>query len=239
MPRFFVPEPVTDQVVFDGEDAHHIARSLRMKSGEELTLCDGKGFDYRCVIESVGERVVLRVLEQTPTHSEPDVQLHLYQALPKGTKLEWIIQKSVELGVASITPVLTSRCIVRSTYDAFEKKRQRYQKIANEAAKQSGRGILPQVKPLLTYRQAVEEVSTEELAILFYECGGSSVRELATPQTKKISFFVGSEGGFSLDEVELAKSKGVSLAGLGPRILRCETAPLCALSLFLYATQNI
>ena len=239
MPRFFIPDTPGDIVRLEGEQARHIARSLRMKPGETLTLCDGKGFDYNCIIRQAGDTVTLQVLEKCPVSSEPGVFLHLYQALPKGDKMDWIIQKSVELGASLITPVITSRCISRPTPDAFEKKRLRYQKIAQEAAKQSGRGIIPTVTPLLTFAQALQELEPKTRSVLFYECGGQSVRDLISQEEKRVSFFVGSEGGFSPDEVKQAESAGVSLASLGSRILRCETAPLCALSLFLYATGNI
>lgn len=238
MPRFFIPTPPLDEVIFEGEEARHIAKSLRTKPGEEIMLCDGKGFDYKCIALSVGEKTVLKVIEKRPNMSEPSVYLHLYQALPKGNKMEFIIQKAVELGVCEITPVLTSRCIVRLTPEDFEKKRGRYQKIAKEAAKQSGRGIIPRVNSLLIYTDALNILEKED-AIIFYECGGASLRELVPPEQKKISFFVGSEGGFSLEEINMAKEKGAQVASLGSRILRCETAPICAASIFLHLTGNI
>ncbi len=238
MPRFFIPSPPLDEVVFEGDEARHIAKSLRTKPGEEIILCDGKGFDYKCIAVSVGEKTVLKVIERCPNISEPSVYLHLYQALPKGSKMEFIIQKAVELGVSEITPVLTSRCIVRLTPEAFEKKRERYQKIAKEAAKQSGRGIIPKVNPLLYYTDALKTLEKDN-SIIFYECGGAPLRELVNLEQKQISFFVGSEGGFSLDEINMAEENGAQVASLGSRILRCETAPICAASIFLYLTGNI
>lgn len=238
MPRFFIPVAPLNEVVFEGDEARHIAKSLRTKPGEEIILCDGNGFDYRCIAVSVGEKTVLKVVEKYPNISEPSVYLHLYQALPKGSKMEFIIQKAVELGISEITPVLTSRCIVRLTPEAFEKKKERYQKIAKEAAKQSGRGIIPKVNSLLYYTNALKALEKDN-SIIFYECGGVSLRELVNPEQKRISFFVGSEGGFSLDEIKMAEENHLRVASLGTRILRCETAPLCAASIFLHLTGNI
>jgi len=238
MPRFFIPSPPLDLVVFEGDEARHIAKSLRTKPGEEIILCDGKGFDYKCIAVSVGEKTVLKVVEKYPNISEPSVYLHLYQALPKGSKMEFIIQKAVELGVSEITPVLTSRCIVRLTPEAFEKKRERYQKISKEAAKQSGRGIIPKINSLVDYTESLN-IAEKDTSIIFYECGGTPLKELIEPKQKRISFFVGSEGGFSLNEINMAEENCIQVASLGARILRCETAPICAASILLHLTGNI
>lgn len=240
MPRFFLPAPPPDGwVTVEGEDAQHISRSLRMKVGDELLFCDGQGTDYRCALTALSPSLVTaQVLERFDCQSEPALKLHLYQALPKADKLEWIIQKAVELGASSITPVLTSRCISRPQKDQLDKKLARWNKIAQEAAKQSGRGILPPVHPLLSWEEALAQASAQGPSILCYEGGGAPLGTFVQPGTSALSLFVGAEGGFSPDEVALAKQYHCSPATLGPRILRCETAPLCAISILMYLSDH-
>lgn len=237
MPRFFT-EPLTgDLAVLSGEDTAHISRSLRLKPGEEIDLCDGRGTDYHCRILSVGETVEAEILDRYPSETEPKVRLILYQACPKGDKMELIIQKAVELGAYALVPVLTDRCISRPDGKSMAKKLVRYQKIAEEAAKQSGRGIIPEVRPLLTLKQAAE--SYEGKGIVFYEKGGERLNSLITGDEQAVSLFVGSEGGFAPEEIEALQARGVLAATLGKRILRCETAPLCGLSVVLSLTGDI
>lgn len=237
MPRFFT-EPLTgDRALLTGEDAAHISRSLRLRPGEEIDLCDGKGTDYHCRILSTGETVEVEILDRYPSETEPKVRLVLYQACPKGDKMELIIQKAVELGAYAIVPVLTDRCISRPDGKSMAKKLVRYQKIAEEAAKQSGRGLIPEVRPLLTLKQAAE--AYEGKGIVFYEKGGERLNQLVTGGEEEICLFVGSEGGFAPEEIELLEAKGVLTATLGKRILRCETAPLCGLSVVLSLTGDI
>lgn len=237
MPRFFTETPAGDTVILTGEDAAHISRSLRLRPGEELDICDGKGTDYRCRILSVGESVEMEILDRYPSETEPKVRLILYQACPKGDKMELIIQKAVELGAYAVVPVLTDRCISRPDGKSMAKKLVRYQKIAEEAAKQSGRGIIPEIRPLVTLRQAAEFY--EGKGIVFYEKGGERLNQLITGDEETISLFVGSEGGFAAEEIEALEMKGVLSATLGKRILRCETAPLCGLSVVLSLTGDI
>ena len=148
MPRFFVPPFSGEETAVTGEDGRHIARSLRMKVGEPLTLCDGVGTDYQCEITGFsGEKVWVRVLERAPSQSEPSIKVTVYQGIPKGDKMDAIVQKAVELGACEIVPVAMRRCVSRPDEKSAAKKTARWQKIADEAAKQSGRGILPQVLP--------------------------------------------------------------------------------------------
>ena len=237
MPRFFTETLSGDRALLTGEDAAHISRSLRLRPGEEIDLCDGKGTDYHCRILSTGETVEVEILDRYPSETEPKVRLVLYQACPKGDKMELIIQKAVELGAYAIVPVLTDRCISRPDGKSMAKKLVRYQKIAEEAAKQSGRGLIPEVRPLLTLKQAAE--SYEGKGIVFYEKGGERLNQLVTGGEEEICLFVGSEGGFAPEEIELLEEKGVLTATLGKRILRCETAPLCGLSVVLSLTGDI
>lgn len=240
MPRFFLPHPPGQTVTVTGADALHMGRSLRMAVGDPLTLCGPDGTEYQCIIDSMGPgSVTASVLSSAPSRAEPSVGLRLYQALPKGDKMELIIQKAVELGVEEITPVITRRCVSRPDKNAMEKKLLRYQKISEEAAKQSGRGRIPRVSPLLSFEKAVEELSSLPLSLLFYEKGGEPLNGFLSRPAPCIGLMVGAEGGFDPEEVRLATHAGLCTATLGPRILRCETAPLCALSVILYATGNL
>lgn len=214
-----------------------MTKSLRLAIGDKITLCDGKGWDYQGIIESLGEQVVIQIISKEETKSEPVASITLFQALPKGDKMEYIIQKSVELGVHEIVPVLTSRCISRPDPKSMKKKVERYNKIALEAAKQSGRGMIPKVSQLLTLEQAVERLSQKN--IVFYENGGKRLQELVDGQTLDLGVFVGSEGGFSMEEIEFLGRYQVLPATLGQRILRCETAPICGLSVIFSLTGDI
>lgn len=241
MPRFFVESVESDFVEITGEDARHIALSLRMKNGEHLVLCDGKGREAEAVIrEAFPESVVLDIIERHDSAAEPEAEVVLYQALPKFDKLEYIVQKSVELGVSKIVPVLTSRCISRPDEKTMKKKLERLRKIADEAAKQSGRGRLPEVGELLTYKNAVLEMTKAETPIFFFEHAQYPLRKIMENRTGgTIAMMVGSEGGFSDDEAKFAAEHGVLTASLGPRILRCETAPVAALAAIMYAAGEM
>lgn len=235
MPRFFCREIDGSSALITGEDASHIARSLRMAPGEELTLCDGEGNDYRCRIDSADPcSISLTVLEKYLSVGEPSAAMRLFMALPKSDKLDLVVQKSVELGVSEIIPVLTSRCISRPKPQDFQKKRERLNKIALEAAKQCGRGRLPEVRELLTLEQAFHEMSRSRTRLLLYERATTPLtRLLRDRRLDQVDLLVGCEGGFSPEEVSQAVDAGLLTASLGSRVLRCETAPLCALSVIL------
>ena len=178
------------------------------------------------------------LFSRTPSRGEPPVRITLYQAMPKGDKLEFIVQKAVELGAAEIVPVLTSRCISRPDPRTMEKKRERLQKIALEAAKQSGRGMIPRVGPLLSWKEALEGMNRDQLAILFYEEAREPLGPLLRSRPASVSLLIGSEGGFSPEEAREAEERGLRPCTMGPRILRCETAPLYALSAITYSYEN-
>lgn len=239
MPRFFGGRIDGDTAYIEGDDARHLSRSLHAKPGQQLTLSDGNGTDYNCKIREVGQVVALDILSHCPCLSEPRAKIRLYQALPKGDKLEFIIQKAVELGVSEVIPVLTSRCISRPSHKAMDKKLTRLQRIAYEAAKQSGRGVVPKISGLVEFDQAIIRMSECELPILFYEDSPRPIRDVLKPDPGSISIMVGSEGGFSGSEAEFAAKRGIHLAELGRRILRCETAPVAALSVILYHTGEL
>ena len=235
MPRFFVSS-LSPVVTISGGDASHIARSLRMKPGEPLTVCDGNGMEACGVIRSVSsEEVIVSCGQAFRSPGEPPFSVTLYQACPKGDKLDLIVQKAVELGVSRVVLVLTSRCISRPDQKDVSKKLARYQKIAAEAAGQCGRGIVPCVEGILTFDQAIAQMSHSPLSILFYEKEQRPLRELLPKApVPELSIFIGSEGGFSEEEAQKAASYGIPTASLGSRILRCETAPIAALAALMY-----
>lgn len=245
MPRFFTQDITETGGCITGEDAKHIAKVLRMKVGDELTVCDTKGRDYDCMIEEIGAgEVRLKVLSVAPSQSEPDVRVHLYQAMPKVDKMETIIQKAVELGAASITPVMTRRCVSRPDAKSMDKKLVRYNRIALEAAKQCGRGVVPPVLPLLELPQALEQMQRTGCPILFYENATAPAKQVIAKAREsgkelEIAVLIGAEGGFDEDEVALAREHGCHILSLGKRILRCETAPLAALTILMYETGNM
>lgn len=239
MPRFFVNDIGGDAARITGPDALHLAKVHRAKPGDIFTLCDAKGTDYTCEVQSVAaDCVMFRVISACPSASEPTVAVTLYQALPKGDKFDFICEKAVELGVTRIVPVLTHRCVSRPDKKSFENKRVRYNRICFEASKQSGRGIIPEVSFLLTFEEAVKEMVEADLPLLFYEKSSQPLKSLLCRTFQTVAAMVGSEGGFEESEVEAAGQAGILSASLGPRILRCETAPLAVLSAILYETDN-
>ena len=238
MPRFFIDGTADGRAYIAGADALHIAKALRMRPGEALTLCDGKGTDFDGVLETVTDRqVTVRISASRPSQAEPTLAVTLYQGLPTGDKMDWIIQKAVELGVTAVVPVATRRSVARLEGKA-DKKQERWQRIAAEAAGQCGRGMLPSVERPLSWSQALSRLSGEP-ALVFYEGGGRPLRELVTPSTRRLSVFVGPEGGFDPEEIDAIRRQGGGVATLGPRILRCETAPLAALTLLMHLSGNM
>ena len=239
MPRFFTETPVGDTAIIGGADGAHIRRSLRMREGEMLTLCDGCGTDHVCRITGFdGDAVLLQVERSEPNRTEPSVHATLYMGLPKSDKLEWVIQKAVELGVSAVVPVVTSRSIVKLDPRDAVKKQERWQRIAAEAAGQSGRGIIPKVEVPLRFSQALPRFREEKL-LTFYEGGGEPLSALVSPADTALSLFVGPEGGIAPEELAAMREAGALVATLGPRILRCETAPIAALSVVMSLTGNM
>ena len=242
MEHFFVePSAIRGDVAsIAGEDAGHIARVLRMRQGDEVHISDGQGNEYRARLLSVDRLLVKAVIaEKYEKSSEPPACVTLFQALPKAGKMETIIQKCTELGASSIAPVFTERCVVKPDAD-FEKKRVRYQRVAYEAAKQCGRGIVPQVLPLKTL--ATVDYSAFDLLLHAYEeehtsSLKSTLRGL-TEAPKDVALFIGPEGGFTREEAALLKDKGAKAVSLGPRILRAETAGMAVLAMLTYEWEG-
>ena len=235
MPRFFVNEQdVRDTSAYiTGADAHHIARALRMAVGEEITVCTDRGRELRCRLSRIrDDEVSAEILSESACRTEMPLAVTLYMAYPKGDKLETVVQKAVELGAARIVPFISERCIRRPKPEKLSAERERLSRIAAEAAKQSGRGMLPEVLLPLSFEEMLESATADPLALFCYEGEGTEpIRaQLSVERPPRLSVIVGSEGGFSGDEAEAARRAGCKMTGLGPRILRCETAPLYALA---------
>ncbi|MBC3516791.1 16S rRNA (uracil(1498)-N(3))-methyltransferase [Neobittarella massiliensis] len=241
MPKFFTSQIDADAGVITGPDVRHIARVLRHQPGDELLVCDGQGRDYRCRIAAIEEdRVLLAVLASAPCPAEPSVELTVYQALPKADKMSLIVQKCVELGAAAVVPVTTHRCVSRPDAKGMRGKVEKWQKTADEAAKQCGRGVLPRVGDCLSLTAALQQMAGDDLAVLFYEKGGQPLTQLVGCKSpRRISILVGCEGGFEEAEVAAATAAGVQIATLGSRILRCETAPIAACAVLMHLTGNL
>ncbi len=246
MPKFFVTrDKITDrEIIIDSEDAKHIKKVLRIGVGDTITVCDGGGTDYTAKISDINENcVICEVLNSHKCETEPGIKITLYQGLPKASKMDYIIQKNTELGICEITPVAMSRCVVKlENKKAEEKKTERWQKIAVEAAKQSGRGIIPTVNMPLTFDEVINSVKDYDLVFAPYECEEEMrLRDIveANLDAKNIAFIIGPEGGFDPVEIEKLKDAGIKTVTLGKRILRTETAAEAVISMLMYGYNEI
>lgn len=235
--RYFTSNIQGNTAFITGPDAAHLARVLRAKPGEVLTLCNGAGTDYTAQIEHiVPEEIQLALLSAAPSAAEPAIEALVCLGYAKGERMEWAIQKAVELGAAKILPFFSANTVVKPKNE--EEKNRRYNRIAQEAAKQSGRGILPPVEMPVSYAQMLACAAKAQLALFFYEGGGAALPAVLQGQ-KSIALITGAEGGFTPAEAEAACRAGCVQAGLGPRILRCETAPMAALAAVMALTGNL
>ena len=241
MAWFFADDSITTEYyTVTGEDAAHISRSLRMKVGEKLTLCTPDGKRHECRITLLThDEVTVRVISSTVCEQEPDVKVSLYIALMKGDKIDDVVQKAVELGVYEITPFLSARCISRPDSKSMTKKIARWQKIADNAAQQSRRGILPQVNPCIDLRDIPKDVEDTDTTVVFYECGGEKLKAIIPEKSRSVALITGAEGGFEQEEIDLLRDSGVRVATLGKRILRAQTAPIAALCATMLLTGNL
>ena len=234
MARFFVKAEELEQntVILTGENAQH-AKVLRLKAGEEVLLCDGEGREALCRMVDLAE---MEVLERRESASEAAVRVSVYLAFPKADKLEHVIQKATELGAYEIVAFPSARCISKPDDKSLKKKLERWQKIAASAAEQSGRGRIPQVRVLGSYKEALQEVSKADKPLMFYENEQAVTLKMAlsSGSYQTVSLLTGPEGGLEEKEVDQAREAGLQVCTLGKRILRCETAPLCALSAVMY-----
>ena len=236
MVRFFVtPEELNGTLLtLTGENAQH-AKVLRLKEGEAVLVCDGQGREALCRIREAGSWE-LTVEETRESISEATVQVRVYLAFPKADKLEHVIQKATELGAYEIIAFPSARCVSKPDEKSLKKKLERWQKIAASAAEQSGRGRIPAVRVLSSYKATLEEAAQADKALLFYENEQSVTLKMALSESayQTVSLLTGPEGGLEEREVEQARNAGLQVCTLGKRILRCETAPLCALSAVMY-----
>lgn len=209
-----------------------------MSIGDVLVISDGNGIDYNCTISNTDENIVTAtILHKQVSNVESKINIILYQAIPKGDKLDFIVQKAVELGVYSIIPFDTKRCVSRPDEKSKVKKTERLNKIALEAAKQCGRSFIPTVTPFMSFLEALEHAKSNDINLMFYENGGIRINDALKSFTgTSIGIFIGSEGGFESDEVEQIASinslgNTTSVCTLGKLILRCETAGLASISI--------
>lgn len=242
MPKFFVSkENINDHIItLEGDNAKHIGNVLRAKIGDKITVCDGEGRDYECEIEEITKgSVAAKITDIFSNNNEPSIKITLYQGLPKADKMELVIQKCIEIGIDRIVPVKTEHTVVKLE-GKEEKKLQRWNKIAEAAAKQCGRGKIPRVCGIMSFKDAVIEASGLDSAIIPYEKErNNSLKSFAKEfRGESIGIFIGPEGGFSEEEISFAKERGISSVTLGRRILRTETAGLVASVILLYELED-
>ena len=241
MPRFFIDKSAVcgDMITVTGGDALHIGRSLRMKNGDGITFCR-EGVEYISVIDRITPtEVYCKVLETVPSSSEPSLRLTIYQALPKQDKPELIIQKCTELGAAEIVFFISKRCVSRPDDRSAEKKMARYRKIAEEAAKQSGRGNIPEICGVMSFDEAVSELCENDVKLLCYENGGERLSEIDLSDKKTCGVMIGAEGGFDRSEADICCEKGAIPIWLGKRILRCETCPIAVTAMIMLSAGEM
>lgn len=247
MHRFFVtPDAVRGNVVtITGDDVRHITRVLRLGPGDSISVLDGTGAEYEVAIAEVREDAVLgEITRVTARASEPGAEITIVQGLPKGEKMDFVVQKCTEIGVRTIIPAATARSVVRlRDNDRAGRKAARWRRIAEEAAKQSARTVVPEVMDVVSLREALEmTVPAVDLAVIPWELEkGTGLRKVleSKPDARRFAVFIGPEGGFDLSELEAAKSVGAVPVTLGPRILRTETAALVVASAILYHTGDL
>lgn len=247
MSKFFVnSEQIQgDLIKIINNDVKHIKKVLRLKQGDCIIVGDTLGKSYECEIIDIGQdEVITRVIsENSDINNEPPIDVRLYQGIAKGEKMDFIIQKCVELGIKTIVPVITQYTVVEIDKKNATKKLERWQKIAGEASKQCNRNLVPQIMMPQNLEECVSNLSSDDLSIVCYEneknTGIKSTLNILQNKPKCINIFIGPEGGFSENEIKLLSSKDVQSVTLGPRILRTETAGLAALTIVMYELGDI
>ncbi len=238
--RYFTRELADGQAALTGSDAHHLANVMRARPGEQVVLCGPDGLEYTGTVTALlPGRVEFSVSEGAPSKAEPDLAVTLFVGYPKQGKLEEIIRHSVELGVSRIVPFFSRYCVAAPKKE--DVKNERYNRIAAEAATQAGPAVLPRVEmPLARFSDVCGALAGYDKALFFYEGGGEPLRAVLAPgSARTLALITGSEGGFSPEEAGAAAAAGAVTVGLGPRILRCETAPLAALTAAMLLTGNL
>ena len=245
MHHFFVtPAQVSGEKVYiEGSDVNHICNVLRMKKGEKLQISDGNNKKYVCQIDEItNEKVFLHIIEEKIGNTELPSKIYLFQGLPKSDKMELIVQKAVELGVYEIIPVSTKRAVVKLDAKKAGKKVERWNSIAEGGAKQSGRTVIPKVREVMTYKEALTYAKTLDIVLVPYELadGMNKTKEIIgrIEKGQSIGIFIGPEGGFEKEEVEQAMETGAEPITMGKRILRTETAGLTILSILMYHLES-
>ncbi len=244
MPRFFIDEYQVNgnNIVLDEENSNHLAKVLRSKIGDLVTVCDKKETDYNCKISEISKKeVTLEIIEKVKNETEPNYKITLFQSLPKQSKMELIIEKCVEIGVSEITPIETKFCVAKKN-DKSEQKISRWQKISETAAKQCNRGIIPKINEVIDIKDLKNEVEKFDLFIVAYEKEKeltikNLLKEVKKDEVKNIGIIIGSEGGFDVDEIEMLKSLGIKSVSLTDRILRTETASFFLSTILLYELE--
>ncbi len=248
MRRFFTePQNISEDIAEIFEDSRHIEKVLRMSCGDRLLVFDGSGFEYVAELVSIEKNLCrAKILEKTPSLSEPSIRVTLFQGLPKSGKMETIIQKSVELGVFEIVPVMMERCVTRiADKAAGAEKAKRWNKVSVEAVKQCGRGRIPKVLEPVTFEEAVEMMQKLQMPVMPYEVlghqGQQGLKQLLDSDRCAESFgiLVGPEGGFSDAEADYAMSRGIRAVGLGRRILRTETVSGALIPMIMFDRNEI
>ena len=244
MARFYVPQPQIEKGVLkvEGEEVKHIRKVLRLKAGDEITVFDGLGKEFEGTIVEEGlSSVVIRIQNVYSSKRDSPLEVTLAQSLLKGEKMDYLIQKATELGVKEIIPFLSSRSVPRLEKPRRLKRHHRWERIAIEASKQCGRGVVPKIESLQDYSDMLRMASPNTLRLILWEREGIKLKEILerSKERKKIFFIIGPEGGFSQGEVEEAKRAGFIPVTLGRRILRAETASLCFLSILQYEQGDI
>ena len=217
---------------------------MRINIGDKITVCDGAGIDYTVRVSEIGKNEIeCDIIDRQKSDTEPNINITLYQGLPKAAKMDYIIQKNTELGISKIVPAKLARCVVKLENKAAEdKKCERWQKIAVASAKQSGRGIVPEIGNPMTVDEIIEDVKDYNLVFVPYECEDQSRLKTiveSVPDAKDIAFIIGPEGGFDISEIEKFKAAGIKTVTLGKRILRTETAAEAVVSMLMYAYNEI
>mgnify|MGYP000817542552 CR=1 FL=1 len=243
MPRFFAlgTNLLGGRAIIRGRDAEHI-KVLRLRPGEEMTICDGNGTDYKCrLVRSDKDEAEAEIIEVVPCAAEPTVSVRVLCGLPKGDKTDYIIQKCVESGAKEICFFRSERVVQRT--EGVAKKLERWNRISEEAAKQSGRGIIPQVRYTADYVSVLNDALHTDLPLFMYETGErETIRdaiEHAAQPVATAAIITGPEGGFAEFEADMARKLGMHICSMGERILRCETAPVVALTALMYGTGNL
>lgn len=246
MPKFFIEKSDIDgdNITLAGENARHIGKVLRGKIGDEITLCDGYGTDYTARILNITKgEIIAEVLKSYRSNSEADIDVILIQGLPRSDKMDYIIQKCTEVGICKIIPCKMERCVVKlDTEKDVLKKTERWQRIAKEAAQQSGRGVIPKIENPVDFNIAIDILKKSDICFAAYEgkCDYTLKQVLNSSKgPKTVGFIIGPEGGFDDREVSAIINSGIKTVSLGNRILRCETAGAVVTAIVMYEIGDI